>query len=230
MRKRIQVSFLSSSAAGSCFAKNGDTSRPPRLTPPHKGEGNCIITFALSRSDVTMPDVNGHYAIAFSGGDMKGLAGQDSPPPCGEGLGVGVGRCQRSSHDTCAVTQPAQNGCYGSSSVCSSQRAFISEDKFQSATTSRTSRVIESASSLNSTEDSIVIRSEKRPTMQGRPTSLRVDSELSGFGTPMCSTTWKASSTKSAGNWACDDPANKGVTSRPPPLTTSHKREGDAKR
>ncbi|CAI2933905.1 protein of unknown function [Aminobacter niigataensis] len=47
---------------------------PPPLTPPHKGEGNDF-TGAAKR---------------FAGGWGARALPQDSPPPCGEGLGVGV--------------------------------------------------------------------------------------------------------------------------------------------
>jgi len=46
---------------------------PPPLTPPHKGEGNDFDTVAIARVKVGI-----------------WLVQQSSPPPCGEGLGVGV--------------------------------------------------------------------------------------------------------------------------------------------
>jgi hypothetical protein len=49
---------------------------PPPLTPPHKGEGDYFIAFVSNNDD-----------------DWSWAALQpDSPPPCGEGLGVGVAR------------------------------------------------------------------------------------------------------------------------------------------
>ncbi len=46
---------------------------PPPLTPPHKGEGDTATVVA-------------NFANVW----LKARPQQDSPPPCGEGLGVGV--------------------------------------------------------------------------------------------------------------------------------------------
>jgi len=49
---------------------------PPPLTPPHKGEGNGFVAIR---------NIEDWYGAAMR---------QGSPPPCGEGLGVGVFQMQ----------------------------------------------------------------------------------------------------------------------------------------
>ncbi|GAA4117156.1 hypothetical protein GGR00_000794 [Aminobacter aganoensis] len=55
-------------------SKNVTHEIPPPLTPPHEGEGNDFITVAVN------------FVDAWRGATVP----QGPPPPCGEGLGVGV--------------------------------------------------------------------------------------------------------------------------------------------
>jgi len=157
--------------------------------------------------------------MANHAGHERMASAKYSPPPCGEGLGVGVAWCQIISHDTCAATQLVQNVSCGSSSGCSSRRAIISEGRFRSATTSPILHATgRSASSLSSTAGNIAFRTEKQPIRPERPISPRVGSTSSDFGTSMCSPTWKGWLTRFGGNWVCDDFVKTGETTRPPPL------------